>query len=60
MSRSRGKVLVTMAAFAFYLIAKLALQWSYQFIRVVRNLRRHPLPWNRALPLFKFRLAAYI
>lgn len=44
----------------FYFIAKLALQLSCQFIRLVRNLIRHPLPWNEALPLFKLRLAAYI
>jgi len=44
----------------FYVIAKLALQLSCQFIRLVRNLLRHPLPWNEALLLFKLRLAAYM
>ena len=44
----------------FYFIAKLALQLSCQFIRLVRNLMRRPLPWAEALPLFKQRLAAYI
>ena len=44
----------------FYVIAKLALQLSCQFILLVRNLIRHPLPWYRALPLFKLRLTYYI
>lgn len=44
----------------FYCIAKLALQLSCQFIRLVRSLLRHPVPWEEALPLFKLRLAAYI
>lgn len=46
--------------YPFYVIAKLALQMSCQFIRLVRNLIRHPLPWHRALPLFKLRPASYI
>jgi hypothetical protein len=44
----------------FYFIAKLALQLSCQFIRLVRTLLRHPVPWEVALPLFKLRLAVYI
>jgi hypothetical protein len=44
----------------FYFIAKLALQLSCQFIRLVRTLLRHPVPWDVALPLFKLRLAVYI
>jgi len=44
----------------FYFVAKLALQLSCQFIRLVRTLLRHPVPWEVALPLFKLRLAAYI
>jgi len=44
----------------FYFIAKLALQLSCQFIRLVRTLLHRPLPWHQALPLFKLRLAAYI
>jgi hypothetical protein len=44
----------------FYFIAKLALQLSCQFIRLVRTLLRRPILWREALPLFKLRLAAYI
>jgi len=44
----------------FYCIAKLALQLSCQFIRLVRTLLRRPILWHEALPLFKLRLAAYI
>jgi len=44
----------------FYFIAKLALQLSCQFIRLVRNLLRRPVPWPQALFLFKLRLAVYI
>lgn len=44
----------------FYFIAKLALQLSCQFIRLVRTLLRCFMPWHEALPLFKLRLAAYI
>jgi hypothetical protein len=44
----------------FYIIAKLALQLSCQFIRLVRTLLRRPLPWKEAFPLFNLRLAAYL
>lgn len=44
----------------FYFIAKLALQLSCQFIRLVRTLLRCSMPWHEALPLFKLRLASYI
>jgi Transposase DDE domain len=44
----------------FFLIARLALQLSCQFIRTVRNLLLHPRPWKDALPLFKLRLHYYI
>jgi len=44
----------------FYFIAKLALQLSCQFIRLVRTLLRSPRPWHEALPLFKLRLAEYL
>ena len=44
----------------FYFIAKLALQLSCQFIRLVRTLLRRPTLWNEALPLFKLRLTAYL
>jgi hypothetical protein len=45
---------------SFYLIARIALQLSCQFIRLVRNLLRHPIPWIDALPLFKQRLQNYL
>ena len=44
----------------FYFIAKVALQLSCQFIRLVRNLLRRPVLWSQALPLFKLRLTAYL
>lgn len=44
----------------FFLIARLALQLSCQFIRTVRNLLLHPKSWRDALPLFKQRLHHYI
>lgn len=44
----------------FYLVAKLALQLSCQFIRLVRTLLNRPLPWREALPLFRLRLTTYI
>jgi hypothetical protein len=43
-----------------FLIARLALQLSCQFIRTVRNLLLHPNPWRDALLLFKLRLHHYI
>ena len=44
----------------FFLIARLALQLSCQFIRTVRNLLLHPRPWGDAIALFKQRLHHYI
>jgi hypothetical protein len=44
----------------FFLIARLALQLSCQFIRTVRNLLLHPKPWKEAVVLFKLRLDNYI
>jgi hypothetical protein len=44
----------------FFLIARLALQLSCQFIRTVRNLLLHPKPWRETLSLFKLRLHHYI
>jgi hypothetical protein len=44
----------------FFLIARLALQLSCQFIRTVRNLLLFPKPWIEALKLFKVRLGSYI
>lgn len=44
----------------FHLIARLALQLSCQFIRLVRNLLRQPKHWSACLPLFKRRFAHYI
>lgn len=44
----------------FFLIARIALQLSCQFIRAVRNLLMHPKPWMDAVALFKQRLQSYI
>ncbi len=43
-----------------FLITRLALQLSCQFIRTVRNLLLHPRYWRNALPFFKLRLHHYI
>lgn len=44
----------------FFLIARLALQLSCQFIRTVRNLILFPRPWEEAVALFRLRLHTYI
>jgi hypothetical protein len=44
----------------FHLIARLALQLSCQFIRLVRNLLQRTITWNDALPLFHERLKKYL